>query len=115
MQRNYLPAGPLCPNCSSRIVGARALTAWREMRKVYCASCGHTFRPTAGTPIHETSWQPEEFVQCLFLAGAGRSQVQISARLGKSTACVRDMLERIRLRHPTEPPQLLASGSSRQG
>jgi len=100
MQRAYLPAGPVCPVCQAAITGARALAAWHDLRKVFCAGCGHTFRPTAGTPIHETSWQPEEYVQCMLLAAAERTPAQIAAAIGKSSACVRDMLERIRLRHP---------------
>jgi len=101
MQRRYLPAGPVCPSCSRTITGARALDAWNNLRKVYCAGCGHTFSAKAGTPIHETSWQPEEYVQCLCLAGAKRTPGQIAKAIGKSSACVRDMLERIRLRHPS--------------
>jgi transposase-like protein len=93
----YHPAGPVCPGCGSAIEGSRAVAAWSELRRVYCAGCGHKFQPTVGTPIHETSWQPEEFVQLLLLADAGRRPAQIAAVLGKSVPCVRDMLDRVKL------------------
>ena len=97
MQKKYLQSGPVCPACHARITGVRAVAAWGDLRKVYCAGCGHTFRPTSGTPIHETSWQPEEFVQLLLLVEAGRTTTQMAASLGKSAGCIRDMIERIRL------------------
>ncbi len=103
IQRRYLQAGPTCPACGESITGARALAAWNDLRRVYCASCGHTFRPTTGTPIADTSWQPEEFVQLLYLVGAGRQPGQIAPILGKSAACVRDMIERFRLHHAAAP------------
>lgn len=99
MQRRYLQSGPVCPSCQSPITGARALAAWQDLRKVYCAGCGHTFRPTSGTPIHETSWQPEELVKLLLLVDAGRTAAQMASSLGKSSRCIRDMLERVRLWH----------------
>jgi transposase-like protein len=102
MQHRYLQSGPTCPACAERIIGARALAAWHELRRVYCASCGRSFAPTAGTPISETSWQPEEFVQLLLLADAGRTPAQIGAALGKTSACIRDMIERVRLHHIVE-------------
>ncbi len=97
MQGQYLQNGPICPACSAVITGPRALAAWHDLRRVYCAGCGHTFRPTAGTPLADTSWQPEEFVQLLFLISAERTAAQIGQALGKSPACIRDMIERIRL------------------
>lgn len=97
MQQRFHPAGPACPNCGAAITGPRALTAWVDLRRVYCSGCGHKFQPTVGTPIHETSWQPEEFVQLLLLHQAGRRPAQIAAVLRKSVPCVRDMLERVRL------------------
>lgn len=97
MQRRYLQSGPVCPSCQSPITGTRALAAWQDLRKVYCAGCGHTFRPTSGTPIHETSWQPEELVKLLLLVEAGRTTAQMAASLSKSSGCIRDMLERIRI------------------
>lgn len=99
LQSRYLQSGPICPSCQSPITGTRALAAWQDLRKVYCAGCGHTFRPTSGTPIHETSWQPEELVKLLLLVDAGRTTAQMAASLGKSAGCIRDMLERVRLWH----------------
>lgn len=107
MCREYLPAGPICPGCGAPIIGARAIAAFQECGQVYCAGCGKRFRATTGTPIHETSWQPEEYLQCLILHLAGKSPAAIGAHLGKSGHAVRDMIERIQLRHV--PACLVAS------
>lgn len=97
MQARYLQSGPVCPGCGAAITGPRALAAWHELRDVYCAGCGRSSSATVGTPIHTTSWQPEEYVQLLYLVSAGRSVVRIAASLGKSERCVRDMLDRVLL------------------
>jgi len=116
MQGRYLQSGPICQECSTPITGTRAVAAWHELRKVYCANCGKESRPTIGTPIYGTSWQPEEFVQLLLLDQAGRTSAQISAALGKSVACVRDMMDRIHLYHqisgtaPTDQQALTVKG-----
>ena len=99
MRRRYLPAGPVC-GCGVAITGDRALAAWQDGRVVYCSACGKRSAATTGTPIQSTSWQPEEYLQLLVLLAAGRSADKIAAVLGKSAACVRDMVERIRLIHP---------------
>jgi len=108
LQRRFHPAGICCPSCGAAITGPRALDAWREMRRVYCSSCGHKFSATIGTPIHDTSWQPDDLVRMLLLADAGRSPARIAEVLGKSTACVRDMLDRVALvvGRSTQPDQL---------
>jgi len=113
MCREYLPAGPVCPGCGSPITGARAIAAFQDCGQVYCAGCGKRFRATTGTPIHETSWQPEEYVQCLILHLAGKGHAEIGTHLGKSGHAVRDMLERIRLRYHT--PRLLAPSPEKPG
>lgn len=114
MAQEYLPAGPICPGCGGAITGARALAAFRELGTVYCAGCGKRFVATFGTPIHETSWQPEEYVQCLALHLAGRKPADIGAHLGKSGHAVRDMLDRIRLRH-AGPDTPCVAASTAQG
>lgn len=117
IQRTYHPSGPFCPGCGSAITGPRALAAWSDLRKVYCAACGSQFRATVGTPLHETSWQPEEYIQLLLLAAVGRKADQIAAVLGKSAGCIRDMLERVRLRHAdsTCPAGSCQQGIQREG
>lgn len=99
MCREYLSAGPVCPGCGESITGARALAAWRDLGTVYCAGCGRRFVATLGTPIHQTSWQPEEYLQCLALHVSGRRGSEIAAHLGKSGHAVRDMLDRIAIVH----------------
>lgn len=113
MCREYLPDGPVCPGCGSAITGARAVAAFQDCGQVYCAGCGKRFRATTGTPIHETSWQPEEYVQFLILHLAGRSPAEIGSYLGKSGHAVRDMLERIQLRH--DSPRSLATSPGMLG
>lgn len=99
MCREYLPAGPICPGCGESITGARALAAWRDLGTVYCAGCGRRFVATLSTPIHQTSWQPEEYLQCLALYAAGRRAAEVAAHIGKSTHAVRDLLDRIAIVH----------------
>jgi hypothetical protein len=101
MARRYHPGGPICPKCSELITGTRALFAYSEMRNVYCRACQAEFSATAGTPIHATSWQPEQFVRLVILSEAGMAANDIAALVGKSTACVRDMLERLELACPS--------------
>jgi len=110
MCREYLPDGPVCPGCGAPITGARAFAAFQECGQVYCAGCGKRFRATTGTPIHETSWQPEEYLQCLILHLAGKSSAAIGAHLGKSGHAVRDMLERVQLRHNPPRPRPSSPG-----
>lgn len=99
MQHRYLPDGPVCA-CGSKITGPRAIAAWHDLRIVYCP-CGRRTAATNGTPIAATSWQPEEFLQLIFLRATGQTISEISAVLGKSTATVADMLDRISLWHGT--------------
>lgn len=113
MVREYLGGVPSCPACRAEITGERARRAFDQVGQVYCAGCGKRFAASAGTPIHETSWRPEEYLQCLALHLAGTPRTDIAAHLGKSTHAVRDMLERIQLRHaacaPVAPVHHLAS------
>ncbi|WP_020675295.1 hypothetical protein [Geopsychrobacter electrodiphilus] len=101
MVQTYLPPCPICPSCKEQITGPRALATFWEMGRVYCKSCGSTFTPTNGTPIHETSWSPEEYVKLMLLLNADRSHSEIAATLGKSSGAIKDMRERIALRHQT--------------
>lgn len=105
IDQQYHPAGALCPECDKAITGHRALAAWSELRRVYCASCESEFSPTVGTPLHNTSWQPEELVRLVILLEAGRSRSQIAAALGKSSNCIRDMQDRLSLLHPARQTQ----------
>ena len=107
MCREYLPDGPVRPGADPRSPGPAPSPSFQELRQVYCASCGKRFRATTGTPILETSWQPEEYVQCLILHLAGKSPAEIGTHLGKSGHAIRDMLERIQLRH--NPLRAMAS------
>lgn len=94
MIASFLPAGPICPNCDSDSFGPRALETFREGGRVYCKSCDSCFAATHGTPIHGTSWGPEEFVRLLMLHFSGRRPASIAASLGKSVTSVRSMLDR---------------------
>jgi hypothetical protein len=75
--------------------------AYSEMRLVYCSACRHKFRATEGTPIHGTSWQPEEFVRLVVLDGYGLIPTEIARAVGKSLSGVCDMLERLELACPS--------------
>lgn len=112
----FVATGPCCPRCKEQIRTDRALAAFFELRRTWCKACGHTFTPTAGTPIHETSWQPEEFLKFQILSLSGRSPVEIAQYLGKSASTVRDMLAKVELLQAaalTAPPAL--SSGSRTG
>jgi hypothetical protein len=97
MIASYLPAGPICPNCDSEISGMRALETFKTGGRVYCKLCSSSFVATHGTPIHGTSWQPEEFARLLMLHFFGRRPVDIADQLGKSAGSVRGMLDRYTL------------------
>lgn len=95
--RQFLPQGPACPSCSAPISSKKALARFFSLERTYCKECDRVFRPTAGSPIHETRWQPEEFVKLMILDLAGRSPVEIGQHLGKSASSVRDMLAKVDL------------------
>lgn len=99
MAREYLGGIVRCPNCRAEIAGARALAAFRNLTTVYCADCCKRFVATTGTPIHQTSWTPEGYLQCVALHSVGRRPREIAAHLRKSEHTVRDMIERIGIYH----------------
>lgn len=103
MRHEYLPAGPVCPGCGAPITGGRALAAWEDLRSVYCCGCGRRSAATLSTPIYQTEWQPEEYLQLLALRTAGWRRPEIAAALGKSSGAVGDMLDRIRLTAHSDP------------
>lgn len=109
----YLPAGPACPSCGSAIEG-RSLQTFFSFRRTSCRACSRVFTPTAGTPIHDTSWQPEEYVSLLALHLAGRKPAEIAQHLVKHQATIREMLDKVAL-WPDPCCHHLKSGSISQG
>jgi len=96
IRRQYLPNGVICPVCGAVVDGALALSSFEALKRTYCRAHGSAFRPLAAiAPLRGTEWAPEEFVKLLLLSGAGQGAGEISALLGKSSACVRDMLDRL--------------------
>jgi len=96
IRRQYLPDGVICPVCGAMVTGSLALAAFEALKRTYCSAHGSSFRPLGAiAPLRGTEWTPEEFVKLLLLSGAGQGPGEISTLLGKSTACVRDMLERL--------------------
>ena len=95
--QRFIPQGPACPGCLAPITSEKALARFFALERTYCKKCGRVFRPSSGSPIHETSWQPEEFLKLMILASAGRSPVEIAQYLGKSASSVRDMLAKVEL------------------
>jgi len=95
--RQFLPQGPTCPSCSAPISSEKALARFFAMERTYCKECDRVFRPTVGSPIHETRWHPEEFVKLMILDLAGRSPAEIGQHLGKSASSVRDMAAKVEL------------------
>lgn len=96
IRKEYFPAGVICPVCGSTITGTRALVSFEAIERTYCRSHCGSFRPLAAiAPLRGTEWQPEEFVKLLLLHLAEQSASDIAALLGKSTSCVRDMLDRL--------------------
>ena len=113
----FLPAGPSCPGCRAPIGTEKALVSFFQLRRTYCKECDRVFTPTAGSPIHETSWQPEEFLKLMILSLAGRTPVEIAQHLGKSPATVRDMLAKVELLQvaPSGTPDLSSGSPTAQG
>lgn len=107
----YRPAGPCCPSCGARIQSDKALDSFLNLKRTWCKGCGRAFTPTFGTPIHETSWQPEEFLQWQILHLAGRVPVEIARHLGKSPAAVRDMTAKVELMRTSRGVDTLVSVS----
>lgn len=101
--------GPCCPSCGARITSEKALRSFFGLRRTYCKSCDKVFTPTAGTPIHETSWVPEEFWELMILHLAGRRPVEIAQHLGKSAGTVREMLDKVELCRSAEQHPLGSS------
>ena len=96
IRRTYLPDGVICPVCGSTVTGVKALASFVALERTYCTGHGSTFRPlSAIAPLRGTEWAPEEFVKLMFLHLAEQSTSDIAALLGKSSGCVRGMLDRI--------------------
>lgn len=98
IRAHYLPAGVICPSCGATVVGSRAINSFIAMARTYCKSCGGTFQAKAAIPVlRGTEWHPEEYVKLILLHLAGQQPAQIAGILGKSTSCVRGMLDRIEI------------------
>ena len=96
IRRAYLPDGVKCPVCGAGITGDRALASFEAMERTYCKSHRSCFRPgSAIVPLRGTEWAPEEFVKLLLLQACGKDAAGVARILGKSTACVRDMFDRL--------------------
>jgi hypothetical protein len=93
----FLTDGPRCPICGSPVTSDRSVASFFELKKTWCGKCEKSFTPTINTPIHETSWKPEEFLKFQILTLAGRSPTEIAKHLGKSRAAVRDMAAKVEL------------------
>jgi transposase-like protein len=107
----FIATGPHCPWCKESVRTDRAISSFFELRRTWCKECERTFTPTVGTPIHETSWQPEEFLQFMILSLSGRSSVEIAQHLGKSASTVRDMLAKVELLL-SESPTMVSEAST---
>ena len=96
IRRQYLPDGPACPGCGQTITGQRALEAFDRLERTYCKACGSNSPARAFVQVLKgTEWQPEEFCKFLFLHLTGQAPASIATLLGKSPACVRDMVDRL--------------------
>lgn len=96
IRRTYLPDGVRCPVCGAVVDGDLALKAFAAMKRTYCRAHGAAFRPQAAVAVlRGTEWAPEEYVKFLLLHRAGQGAADIAALLGKSPACVRDMVGRV--------------------
>lgn len=105
IRRQYLPGAVICPGCGATITGAKALAAFERLERTYCSEHRSSFHPMAAIPmLRGTEWEPEEFVKLLLLSGLGQHPAYIGKLLGKSSACVRDMLDRIAIWTP-QPAQ----------
>jgi hypothetical protein len=101
IREQYLPAGPICPSCRNVITGPLALEAFALLKRTYCKSCGSNSPARAFIPVlRGTEWQPEEYIKFLFLHLAALHPSYIASLLGKSPACVRDMIDRQRIQTP---------------
>ena len=98
IRREYISTGPVCPRCGSSITGPKALASFEAYaEKVYCSGCSREFRIKGITPLAGTEWEPEEFVRLLLLDKANVPLPIIATALGKSTRCIRDMIDRLEL------------------
>ena len=115
MIQEYLGGVPACPRCGVEITGRRALVTFWNCDRTWCSSCHTRINPAEGTPICDTSWTPIEYLQLLILTATTATPIQIAAHLGKSSASIRDMIERIALCHLTASLNLLLSAPISSG
>ena len=74
------------------------------MKRTYCGNHKSSFHPMATIPVMRgTEWEPEEFVKFLLLNQLKQSVAEISEILGKSPACVREMLIKVDMYHNNCP------------
>ena len=93
----FVPGAVRCPTCGTELTSEKAVKRFLAMERTYCKACDRVVLPTAGTPLHDTCWQPEELVKLVILADAGRTVAEISKALGKGRESVKTMLERVEL------------------
>jgi hypothetical protein len=102
-----------CPICGALITGARALASFESCKRTYCATHGEVFQARAAVAqLRGTEWTPEGYVKFRLLHLSELPPATIGRILGKSTACVRDMIDRCAELDPLCPnwPQPLAGG-----
>jgi hypothetical protein len=103
----HFPAGLICPGCGNVIAGQRALASFERLERTYCRTCGVSSAARAFIPVlRSTEWQPEEFVKFLILNLTGQHPAYIGKLLGKSTTCVREMIDKVALLAPELPGEV---------
>lgn len=93
----FTPGDLKCPACGSILESEKARMRFLNLERTYCKTCNRVILPTAGTPLRDTCWQPEELVKLVILADAGRTVAEIGKALGKGRESVKTMLDRVEL------------------
>lgn len=95
IRKTHLADGVKCPNCGAVITGTRALASFKAYDRTYCQTHGSTFQPkSAIAQLRGTEWTPEDYVKLRLLNLLPMPLAAIAKILGKSSPCVRDMLDR---------------------
>jgi hypothetical protein len=113
IRRTHLGDGVKCPGCGAAITGVRALASFEAGRRTYCVAHGDVFQAQAAVPqLRGTMWTPEGYVKLRILSVLQHPPAEIARILRKSTACVRDMIDRCVALDPLCPPgpHVLAGG-----
>ena len=87
-------AGDICPCCGAEF-GEKVKTTFRELKRVYCSSCGEWSKAAQGTPFHATKLSPVEILLAAVLVGLNADVPTFTRVLQRGDSAAREWRRRL--------------------